>query len=48
MLLGNGCGGEGCCNCDNSDCCRIAILKCILGGGDGNPSGGGGVLVSWW
>ena len=32
ILLCNGCGGEGCSTGDNYNCCRIAILNCIVGG----------------
>ena len=56
MLRRSGCGGDGCCMGDHSDCCRIAILKCIPGWACGGASGGGGVVVVvvvvavnyWW
>ena len=52
----SGDGGVGCCKGCNSDCCRIAILKCILGGSISGASGSDGVVVVvvvvvvgyWW
>ena len=43
-------GGDGCCISCNSNCCRFAILKCILGRGGGGASGGDGDVVVgvWW
>ena len=37
-------GSDSCCKVGTSACCRIAILKCILGGGDGGASGNGWVV----
>ena len=37
------CGGDGCLKGGYSNCFRIAILKCILGGCGCGASGGGGV-----
>ena len=39
------CGGDGCFKGGCSNCCRIAILRCILGGCGCGASGGGGVVV---
>ena len=36
------CGGNSCCKGGKCDCCRNAILKCMLGGRDGGASGIGG------
>ena len=43
-------GGDACCISCNSNCCRFAILKCILGRGGGGASGGDGDVVVgvWW
>ena len=49
-------GGDGCCKGCNSDSCRIAILKCTLGGSFGGGIGSDGVVVLlvvvvgylWW
>ena len=38
-------GGDGCCKDCNIDCCRIAILKCYLGGSCVGASGGDGIVV---
>ena len=43
--LWSSCGGDGCLKGGYSNCFRIAILKCILGGCGCGASGGGGV---WW
>ena len=39
----------------NSDCCMIAVFKCVLDGGGEGASGGGGIVVAvvvvigyWW
>ena len=49
-------GGDGCCKGCNSDCCSIAILKCIFSESFGCASGSEGVVVVvvvvvigyWW
>ena len=55
-LSRSGCDSDCCCKGENSDCCRIALLKFIPGGCCGGASGGGDVVVDvvvvaegfWW
>ena len=43
-----------CCKDGNSDCCMIAVFKCVLGVGGDTASGGGGievgvvVMIGYW
>ena len=51
---GGGDGTDGCCRGGRCKCCRIAIIKCLIGGRDGSGSGidvDGGrvvVVVGYW
>ena len=55
---GGGDGTDDCCQGGRCKCCRITIIKCLIGGRDGSGSGidvdGGRVVVvvrywwSWW
>ena len=41
-------GCDSCCKGGNSDTCRIAILKCVLGRGVGGDRGAAGLVVVLW
>ena len=45
VLRRSGCGGHDCFKGGNYDCCMIAIIKCIPGGGWGGASDGVVVVV---